>query len=459
MRTLDHWKARLTETPSYIECPEMRLMTGRDFEPPVFVGPGRIELKNSTTAEFRMFASSQGDSRSLIKVHLAHANPYEILDQFRLFATDFEGTEWAGGWLLPRVEEASNAGMLVTGSIRSLMTRVSGDWVSSEAGVELLFQPSFHMPMTASMLTVHTIADEEISRTWRLGRHVLQLFGSYIQFEQDPHNDLLWVTANTSGELNHPFLENWLGEPLRILMGQLHYPRLVARNFGDGSAFVSVRQSPKTFGNASIGSLLASELLPTTERFWELYAALLRLIAQARNHEGQPNFEAHPLTRFYEEIIQASQGSRWVWCLTLASVAEGIAKMLMRPEDESAEIPPAELESIRAVVSAWRGDKQVRSRILDSIGFMSKSSVPAFLRKLVRKNVIEQRHEDAWKKVRNSVMHGNLVFPWSTQEEDEKVIALAEMVHSLTREIAGVRSSTAPADRTFPNAMQSEESV
>jgi hypothetical protein len=87
MRTLDHWKALLTETPSYIECPEMRLMTGRDFEPPVFVGPGRIEVKNSTTAGFRMFASPQGDSRSLIKVHLAHANPYEMLDQFRLFAT------------------------------------------------------------------------------------------------------------------------------------------------------------------------------------------------------------------------------------------------------------------------------------------------------------------------------------------------------------------------------------
>ncbi len=459
MKTLDHWKARLTETPSYIECPEMRLMTGRDFEPAVFVGPGRIELKNSVTAEFRMFASPQADRNGFIKVHLAHANPYEMLDQFRLFATDFEGTEWAGGWLVPRIEEASEAGTMVTGSISSLMARVSGDWVSPEAGVELLFQPSFHMPMSASMLTVHTIANEEISRDWRVGRHTLELLGSRIQFEQDPKNDLLWVTSNTSGELNHPFLENWLGEPLRILMGQLHYPRLVARNFGDGSAFVSVRQSPRAFRNASIGSLLASELLPTTKRFWELYAALLTLIAQDRNHEGRPNFEAHRLTRFYEEIIQASQGSRWVWCLTLASVAEGIAKMLMLPEDENAEIPAAELESIRAVVSAWKGDERVRSRVLDSIGFMSKSSVAAFLRKLVRRKVIEQRHEDAWKKVRNSVMHGNLVLPWSTQEEDERVIALAEMVHCLTREIAGVSSSTALANRAGPNATQSEKSI
>jgi hypothetical protein len=56
-------------------------------------------------------------------------------------------------------------------------------------------------------------------------------------------------------------------------------------------------------------------------------------------------------------------------------------------------------------------------------------------------------------------MHGNLVLPWSTQEEDERVIALAEMVHILTREITGVSSSTALADRTRRSATQSEESI
>ena len=61
--------------------------------------------------------------------------------------------------------------------------------------------------------------------------------------------------------------------------------------------------------------------------------------------------------------------------------------------------------------------------------------------------------------MRNSVMHGNLVLPWSTQEEDERVIALAEMVHILTREITGVSSSTALADRTRRSATQSEESI
>ena len=421
----------------------MRLLTGRDHEPPVFVGPGRIELKSTTIAEFHMFASAQDGASGILKVHLAHANPYERLDQFRLFATDFEGTEWACGWLVPQVEQTSVAGTLLTGKINSLMTRVSGDWVSSVAGVELVFQPSFHIPMTKSMLTVHSIADEEIGRSWRVGQHSLELLGSRINFAQDPTDDLLWITANTSDELPHLYLENWLSEPLRILFGQLHYPRLVARNFGDGSAFLSIRQSPRAFRNASIGSLLASELAPSAERFWELYAALLTLIAKDRDEGGHPNFEANRITRFYEEIIQASQGTRWVWCLTLASVAEALAKTLMQPEDQQTEFSVADLESIKKAVSAWKGDKHLRSRVLNSIGYLSKKSVGAFLRDLVKRGVIELRNQEAWDKVRNNVMHGNLVMPWSNHEEDENIIALAELVHTLTREIAGVtRGST-----------------
>lgn len=438
IRTLDHWKSRLTVVPSSIECPSMQLLTGSNHEPPVFVGPGQIELKSTTAAEFRLFASAKNDASGILKVYLAHANPYERLNQFRLFATDFEGTEWACGWIVPRVEQTSASGTLLTGEISSLATRVSGDWVSPVAGVELLFQPSFHIPMAASMLTTHSVANEEIARSWRGGRHTVELLGSRIEFAQDPSDDLLWITANTSAEFPHPFLENWLSEPLRILLGQLHYPRLVARNFGDGSAFVSIRQSPRAIRDASIGSLLASEPGPSTERFWELYAALLTLIAKDQNKEGDPNFEAHRITRLFEEIIQGSQGSRWVWCLTLASAAEALAKMLMRPEDQLAEFPAADLKSIKKTVSAWKGDKQLRLRVLNSIGRLSKKNVAAFLRDLVKRGVIDRRHEKAWDKVRNNVMHGNLIMPWSSQEEDENIIALVELVHTLAREIAGV---------------------
>jgi hypothetical protein len=105
------------------------------------------------------------------------------------------------------------------------------------------------------------------------------------------------------------------------------------------------------------------------------------------------------------------------------------------------------LKSIEKTVSAWKGDEQLRSRVLYSISLLSRKNVAAFLRDLVKRGAIERRHKDAWGKVRNNVMHGNLVMPWSNQEEDENIIALTELVHTLTREIAGAtRDSNRPVE-------------
>ena len=415
----------------------MRILTGRDHEPPVFVGPGQIEIKTSTAADFKVFALPPHGEAAIEKILRAHANPYEIIDQFRLFATDYEGTEWACGWIAPRVENLSAAGALLSGRIASLVTHVSAPWVSTQSGAELIFQPGFHLPMESPVLTVHSVQNEEIQRSWKMGKHTLKLLGSEIEFFQEPTDDTLWITANTSIELPHLYLENWLSEPLRILLGQLIYPRLVARNFGDGSAQVWVRPSPRPFHNASIASLFTSEIAPTPGRFWELYAALLTMISKAKNDRGQANFEANPITRFYEEIIQASQGSRWVLCMTLASVSEGLAKSLMTPQDRISDFTEAEIQSIKKTIQAWNGNDDLKARVLNSIAYLGDRSTGKFIGDLVNRGVLEPQNEAAWKAVRHKVMHGNLVSPWATKEEDEHIIALAELVHRLTRELIG----------------------
>ena len=55
-RTLDAWRGKLARLPQTIECPEVRLM-GRDHEPDVFTGPGRIEIICATEIRFFMHAS------------------------------------------------------------------------------------------------------------------------------------------------------------------------------------------------------------------------------------------------------------------------------------------------------------------------------------------------------------------------------------------------------------------
>jgi hypothetical protein len=49
--------------------------------------------------------------------------------------------------------------------------------------------------------------------------------------------------------------------------------------------------------------------------------------------------------------------------------------------------------------------------------------------------VVTQAQFDAWYELRNAVMHGGLVSPYSSEDEDRKLLALAAMMHALTREI------------------------
>src|SRR5690606_22044766 len=117
----------------------------------------------------------------------------------------------------------------------------------------------------------------------------------------------------------HPHLENWLSEPLNLLLGEIVSPSLHARNFGDGRAFI--RFSPSSWGPATTltANILREDPLGADERFWNLYRDILTVVATAQDSKGHRNFEAHPLTRYYWEIVQARRGSNWVLCMTLAS--------------------------------------------------------------------------------------------------------------------------------------------
>ncbi|TKJ32889.1 MAG: hypothetical protein CEE38_21960 [Planctomycetes bacterium B3_Pla] len=395
MKTLDYWDGRLTTIPSSIDCAEMRILGG-DHAPPVFTGPGHIDIRSTTDIDFTMYATPADDSDAIRRLARARENPYEVLDQFVLVATDYQGTEWNCGWIRPELKGMPNIGWPLTGKINSLVTRAEGPWVSEQSSVELVFRPKLCLPMDKAMVTVTSIDGTEIERKHSAGQQTIQLLNSEVRFFYTPSSDSLWLTAETSDKLQHPYAENWVSEPLRILLGQLVYPRLVARNFGDGTAHVWLRPLPRHFRSLSIASLLGEDPSGARKEFWELYASLLRLIAEARDDDGHPNLESHPITRFYEEIIRATQGSKWVLCMTLSSVAEGLLRLL---------IPPGQ-----------------------------KVKIDNFMKMLVRQNILVDENQLSWTKVRHAVMHGQLVSLWGTKEEDKELDHLVDLVRRLTRE-------------------------
>ncbi|MGD0827683.1 MAG: hypothetical protein ABSA09_06300 [Desulfobaccales bacterium] len=182
MRTLDYWESRLTAVPSTIECAEMRLLSGHGHDPPIFVGPGYIDIRSSNAIDFTMFAAPADDGDAFRHLVSASENPYEIHDQFLLFATDYQGTKWACGWTRPELKGMPKIGWPLTGRLDSLSTDASGPRVATDSGVELIFNPKVWLPMDKAKVTVTSIDEAEIHRRRTPGQQTIKVLDSEIKF-------------------------------------------------------------------------------------------------------------------------------------------------------------------------------------------------------------------------------------------------------------------------------------
>jgi hypothetical protein len=270
----------------------------------------------------------------------------------------------------------------------------------------------------------------------------LEILGSTVRFEFEPSSGVLSISATHSAGLPPTYTENWLGEPLRILFGQLIFPRLVARNLGNGTTIVSIRQCPGLIGGAArlSGLWRHDDFGHAAEDFWRHYTDLLTVIAQARN------FEAHKITQLYEEVIQAARSTRWIWAMTFASCIEGLANILEPPGRERRDADGDAVARLVKHINAWPGDSRLKQNAVQGVQRTLKTTTIIGLRQLVAASAITKTQLKAWEEIRHSVMHCSLISPYSSEEEDNKLLALAEMMHALTLEILRRCSAYSPID-------------
>lgn len=124
---------------------------------------------------------------------------------------------------------------------------------------------------------------------------------------------------------------------------------------------------------------------------------------------------------------------------TLASAAEGLANLLMSPNERRPEFASTDRVALQKTIEAWEGNKDLKKRVLNWFSLLGRRSVPNYLGDLVDRGVLTENNERDWNAVRNAVMHGTLVSPWPTQEEDKRINSLADLVHRLTRELVRVQ--------------------
>jgi hypothetical protein len=423
---LSEWKY-LLEWPQTIECPQMTLI-GADGEADIVAGYGKIEIRDPQTIEYEMFGVPSDVGSALARFRKASEAIYNV-DIFitpRLICADTSGRRFNAGWTSPEVDPQRGGLWRFRGDLVGLTPEMT-----TNSDVEHATEVIFYIPR-------HTRANIVLTR-FCSERVKLNAVGVDVCFEFDADTSLLTVTSTGSKTLYSPFTENVLGEPLRIMFGQLLYPRLTARIFEGKTMPVQFRSSTHPVRSSDWLALWTGEkVFSDAEGFWQMYAALLSAVANDPPLDQRQGLDPHKLTRHYEELIQASEGSRWVWALTLASTAEAIAGMIYPRGSRNERADFEEIEKLSAHIRKWTGDNNLKSVAVQALDRLKEMTVVRGLLVMRDSGRITKTQYQTWSSVRNSVMHGYLVSPYSSREDDTNVRELVGLVHSLTRCLVGL---------------------
>lgn len=428
---LNRWTRFLT-APQTLNFPRLELIAG-DWEGPVVVGSGEVRSNDLHGFKFSLEGVPGDLAHAMRSIRRIDQEPYNGLARLRLVGTDSDGVEWMLGWTIPSYS-IGNSSWTFRGELETIIPLAEDR--DDEEGTELRYV----LPEGSQLhwVLVRTVIASGSERPLRRQRRI-EAAGAIIDLAYDPGARVLTLKASPSQDLPLTYAENWLSEPFRILFGQPISPRLVSRQIPGQAAIIFIAPIARRIPEAGWAALWNDDTM-AREAFWSLYAQILTYLAESRREAR--DLDPHQLTRFYEEVMIASRGSRWVWAMTFASVIEGLVKMI---DPDSLPANQAALDAFIAhVQTSPEGTGELQGPAIAAVANLGRTSVIDKIRGLERAGLVTPRQRKAWVKLRNKVMHGSLVSPYSSQTEDDRLLALAEMMHALTQEL--LRRGTAQAE-------------
>jgi hypothetical protein len=397
-------------------------------------GSGRLNLNE--LGDFNFDLDGRAIEPELLNYYVVEQqrDPYNVAWRFRLVVTDFSGQELHCGFAHTDSFENSGESVICSGHAEGL----SFDTTSiRDVGTEILIIiPERHW-LTVVLPVSFPPPDEKGMR-----RFSTQVAGAPLEFEYESSTRTLTIAVLGNETFPQTYTEGWLSEPLRMLLGQLAFPRVIVRANPD-RAIVRVSQIRNWHVEADHFSLLGpAATFEDPQIIFKIYAELLTFVANARDENGNPNFDRNPLTLFYEELAQAMRGSRWIMTLTLASAVEGALKLLFPRDAFDETVNVAELQSLKRHIDDWAGHPDstegsiaaLKGRAKRAVGYAIELTAIKRLRLLAKQKKVAAHEIRAWEKVRNTVAHGNIFSPFSSKENDELIVSLM----SLFRRIAGL---------------------
>ncbi|MEQ9358074.1 hypothetical protein [Coleofasciculus chthonoplastes] len=391
-----------------IECHDIEVHGIPDNCPPLYKGPGVISGKEKGAFSFRLHNQiplSEKDFNLFIGKNLQNEDI-----QARIFAIDYEGIHWTGGWSIPNVYSSKSGKFIVHGQFEQLSTivkRYEGNICSNTT--ELVFANIPEVPLTELVEEERKHRGEKVySRTWA-NRHELNFNGVKINFLISNNDNLFHITADHKEGFLAPYVENWIPEALTFITATLTYPRMIIRHFEDESR-IFLRNTP-----SNIKSKMPSPILGTPndrKEIWNIFKAYLEECVRCNE------FEQLATTKIFSEVIIASTGTLQAFVLSLAVCVENLIGQLDEDEQlndvDRSDVPDKDTwKNLKNYIEKWEGNTNVRDRAIKLL-YSQIFSIPIKKKMeiLQQENVVEEKHIKAWKGIRNSLAHGKIIeFP------------------------------------------------
>jgi DNA-binding PadR family transcriptional regulator len=150
------------------------------------------------------------------------------------------------------------------------------------------------------------------------------------------------------------------------------------------------------------------------------------------------------------------------------SSIEGLIRALVPRGTRRASANHRGISELSAHIDSWPGtDGHLKQVAKNAVARTAETSVIQALRAIKDAGIVTRDQVAAWDRVRNQVMHGSLVSPYSSEEHDALLLSLAGLMHALTRHLtrpeaswAGHRSGAGvtpgPTEADAPLARQCE---
>jgi hypothetical protein len=140
----------LTGKQFEIDCSEIAVHGILDHHPPLYKGPGVIIGGKKGTIAFRLHNQVETTEEALRSLRpIEEGGLGEPVNQVRVFAKDYRGIDWTGGWAIPGIEHSLTPHFMVNGEFDLLSTRILKSEGDKKQNVtEIVFGEKLNLPMT-----------------------------------------------------------------------------------------------------------------------------------------------------------------------------------------------------------------------------------------------------------------------------------------------------------------------